>query len=161
MTTIRSWFEVCPVRTTAALDVLDDPGLENFLISILVELDLDEAERHLRSLRLNATFAGMAAYWMCEYGLIKEIDLYDPDSPFDFVATLALRMIHDGPDVLLATLELVGNESEQADFVATIWRAPSRATMSVLVAIAKLHANKLVAKAARKSSFKRESAQLN
>jgi hypothetical protein len=145
----------------AALDVLDDPGLENFLISILLELDLDEAERHLRSLRLNATFAGMAAYWMCENGLIEEIDLCDPDSPLDFVATLALRMIHDGPDALLATLALVGNESEQAEFVATIWRAPSRATMIVLVAIGKLHINKLVAKAARKSSFKRESAQLN
>lgn len=78
-----------------------------------------------------------------------------------FVATLALRMIHDGPDALLATLALVGNESEQAEFVATIWRAPSQATMIVLVAISKLHANKLVSKAACKSSFKRESAQLN
>jgi hypothetical protein len=163
---IITWFRARTPATAmdelvAALDVLDDPGLENFLISILVELDLVEAERHLRSLRLNATFAGMAAYWMCEYGLIEEIDLYDPDALFDFVATLALRMIHDGPDALLATLALVGNESEQAEFVATIWRAPSQVTMIVLVAISKLHPNKLVSKAARKSSFKRESAQLN
>jgi hypothetical protein len=145
----------------ATLDVLDDPGLENFLISMLVELDLDEAERHLRALRLNPAFAGMAAYWMREYELIEEIDLYDVESPFDFVATLALRLVHDGPEALLATLALVGNESQQAEFVATIWRAPSRATMVILVAISRLHANKLVAKAARKSSFKRESAQLN
>jgi hypothetical protein len=145
----------------AALDDLDDPVMENYLISVLVELDLAEAEPRLRSLRLNPSFAGMAAYWMREYGLIEESELYDPDSPFDFVATLVLRMIHDGPDVLLETLALVGDHSEQAEFVATIWRAPSQATMIVLVAISKLHANKLVSKAARKSSFKRESAQMN
>ncbi|CAG4902149.1 unnamed protein product, partial [Acidithrix sp. C25] len=55
----------------------------------------------------------------------------------------------------------LGNESEQAEFVATILRAPSQAAIIVLVSISKLHANKLVSKAARTSSFIRESAQPN
>ncbi|MHB8343426.1 MAG: hypothetical protein ACYDED_04010 [Ferrimicrobium sp.] len=62
-----TWFRARTPATAmsqlvAALDALGDPGFGNFLISILVVLDLDKGERYLRSLRLNATFAGVAAY---------------------------------------------------------------------------------------------------
>ena len=144
-----------------ALYELNDPGMENLLMSLVCELDPWRGEECLRGLRSVPKFAGAAAYWLHEHEFIDEDELYDAASAFAFVDTLALSMIHDGPGGLLKSLALVGDASSQAEFIDTVWRAPSSATMVILVAVSKLHPDKRVSKAARKSTFKRESARLS
>jgi hypothetical protein len=64
-------------------------------------------------------------------------------------------------NALVDALELVGGQTAQVAWIETVWRAPSPATTIVLVALGKVHPVKAVAKAARKASFKRQSATID
>ena len=70
-------------------------------------------------------------------------------------------MVTGGPDALVDGLALVGDQSAQLGWIDAVWRAPSSATTVVLVALGEVHPARPVAKAARKASFKRQSAAID
>jgi hypothetical protein len=137
-----------------AVTVLKDPALQNVALAILAEIDVQLAAPRVFELVAQPAIAGFATCWLADHGFITENELYDPSTPFVFVDVLALRMLSGGPDGLLSTLGVIGNEQRQSQFVETMWRAPSPARSLVLVAIDKAHPSKIVRKAARRALFK-------
>jgi hypothetical protein len=137
-----------------AITVLTDPALQNVALAVLAEIDVRLAAPRVFELLAQPAVAGFATCWLADHGFITENELYSPATPFVFVDVLALRMLSGGPDGLLSTLEVVGNEQRQSQFVETMWRAPSPARGLVLAAIDKVHPSKIVRKAARRALFK-------
>jgi len=137
-----------------AVTVLTDPALQNVALAVLAEIDVELAAPRVFGLLAQPTISGFATCWLFDHGLINEDELFNPATPFVFVDVLALRMLSGGPDDLLSTLEMVGNEQRQSQFVETMWRATSPARGAVLAAIDQVHSSKIVRKAARRALFK-------
>jgi hypothetical protein len=137
-----------------AITELEDPALQGVALAVLGEIDVKLAAPRVFELLTRPTIAGFATCWLADHGIITEEELYDPTTPFVFVDVLAHRMITGGPEGLLSTLEIVGDDQRQCELLEVLWRAPSPATGLVLAGIDKVHPSKIVSKAARKALFK-------
>jgi hypothetical protein len=140
-----------------AITELKDPALQGFALAVLAEIDVKLAAPRVFELLARPTIAGFATCWLADNGIITEEELFDPTTPFVFIDVLAHRMIAGGPEGLLSTLAIVGDEQRQSELLEVMWRSPSPATGLVLAGIDKVHPSKVVRKAARKALFKMSS----
>jgi len=141
----------------AAIPEVTDPGLQNLGLAVLSEIGREVAAPHVRQLADVPATRGLALAWLVDQDMADERELFDPDHPESFVDVLAYRMVAEGPGALVPTLALVGDHGRQVEIVGRFWKAPSPATTLLLEAIARVHPTKVVAKAARKALFKRNS----
>ena len=141
----------------AAIRKLDDQGLRNVAFALMGR-DVDSSAPHVRALSDEPETRGFARCWLVDHGLAAPTDLFDDDDLVSFVDVLAIRVVMRGPDAIAETLALAGDSEKQIAVLEGIWRLPSPATAKVLDAIGSLHADKRIAKAARKALFKRRSA---
>jgi len=137
-----------------AITELKDPALQGVALAVLGEIDVKLAAPRIVELLARPTIAGFATCWLADHGIITEEELYNPTTPFVFVDVLTHRMITGGPEGLLSTIAVVGDEQRQSELLEVLWRAPSPVTELVLVAIDKVHPSKIVRKSARKALFK-------
>lgn len=140
-----------------AIANLDDPALQMGALEILGGLDVDVACIHVAELATRPKVAGLALAWLADHGLVEEKDLWRRAGPVAFVDVLVHRMLSDGPDGLVATLALVGDDTAQCAWLESTWRAPSLSVVVVLAGVDQIHPSKEVRKAARKALFKRRS----
>jgi hypothetical protein len=73
------------------------------------------------------------------------------------VETCAAVAAQDGPSAVVEMLSDLGPADEQAAVVSRLWRVASPHVATVLQAVADVHPDKQVAKAARKAAFKLQS----
>ena len=134
---VLAWCKVRE-RSDAVADIahaiagLDDPALQVQALEILNEIDVELAAPHVFELTTQSDVAGFALCWLADSHLIEEQDLWKRATPFVFVDVLVHRMIALGPEGLLSTLALVGNDEQQCALFDTFWRAPSPGTALVL-----------------------------
>ena len=152
----RSPNEAVGELATAAAG-LEDPALRNLALAAMADIGGFEAEAAVRTLASQPSVRGAALCWLVDCGYEPPEVLFIPDEPGPFVDVLAHRLIKDGPEAMVATLELAGNHEDQIAVLKPLWRSPSPATSAVLVALGDTHPTKAVAKAARRVAFQRRS----
>ena len=76
---------------------------------------------------------GSALVWLAEHGLLAESEPYDPCDLDSFARLLTCRLVSSGPDRMVATLGLAGDDAAQ------------------LRQVGETHPSKVVAKAVRKA----------
>ena len=141
-----------------ALADLDDPARQIEVLEVLAELDVAGAAVHVRELATRPETAGFSLAWLADRHLIEEEDLWERAGPVAFLDVLVHRILVQGPEGLLRTLALVGNDRAQCAWLDTTWRIPSPSVLMVLTVTDQIHPSKVVRKAARKALFKRRSA---
>ena len=96
-----------------------------------------------------------------ESGHVPAASLPPQDLQSLFVEVVALVADDEGPDAMVAHVDALGPHEEQLAFIEELLRAPHPRTTDVLLAIGRLHPDKVIAKTARTIAFKRRGLRLN
>ena len=161
---LRAWQrerteEEAAADLAAAALALTDPAMVALAFGGLTDLGAEASEAHVRKLAGEPRLRSDTAVWLVDMGCEPLESLWFPDDLDTFVGVLAQRFLLGGMDceALLETLALAGDPVAQAACVESLWRSSSGAVTSVLEAIATVHPDKAVAKAARKALFRARS----
>ena len=150
----------------AALSLADaiptlDVAARVLAFAVLADIPHEVSAPLVRALAVNPELGGAARCWLVDRGLDPETSLYDPAVPGAFVDVLAHRLVTEGPEALVATLNVVGNHDAQTAALSGLGRSPSPTTLPVLDTLGRTHPVKYVAKAARKAAFQRRTWEAN
>jgi hypothetical protein len=115
-----------------------------------------EAEAEVRKLLEVDTLRPMAQLWLVRHGYDDSSSLPPEVLATVFVESLAAILDDEGPDALVKHLNNLGPEDEQLENIERLLVADHPRTADVLDAIGRHHPSKLVAKAARKTAFRRQ-----
>ena len=141
----------------AAVAELAEPALQHLALAMLTDLGPELAVPQIRQLAENPASRGFALCWLADHGMLDTQALYDPGDPDSFAQALFQRLIMTEPAGMLATLELAGDDDQQARLVLELGQSTAPSAERVLEAIGAHHKVKTVAKAARKALFLRRS----
>lgn len=138
-----------------AVRELDDPAVRSLALAVMGDIGPAIAGPFVRALAAEPATRGFALCWLVEFELEPEQALFDPGDLYPFADVLVHRLVMAGPEGLISTLALAGDQDRQIKTIGQLWQAPSAATETVLAAIGETHPAKAVAKAARKALFRR------
>jgi hypothetical protein len=140
-----------------AVPKLADPALVNVALAVMAGIGPEIAAPHVRELANDARVRGYAVCWLADNGLLDRQALYEPGDLNSFAQVLMKYLVDAGPDGLLETLALAGDEERQAAVVSELGHSQAQEAEVLLDVIGAEHQAKPVAKAARKALFLRRS----
>jgi hypothetical protein len=152
---MRTWIAGRP--ETAARELADAARSSDAPLMAFHALGLagSAAEAEVRSLLEVESLRPLAQLWLVRHGYDDSSSLPAGTLATVFVETLVLTLDDEGPDAMVEHLNSLGPAEEQVENVERLLVADHPRTADVLDAIGRHHPSKLVAKAARKTAFKR------
>ncbi len=154
---IRRWIEHRPLTAAAELAEAARSGRLPQLALHALGFAGPAAEAEVRALVAVEGLEPYARMWLVAHGHEDASSLTPEMLMAAFVAGLAAEAQQNGPVTAVARLMSLGPEDEQMRFVERLLRADQPGAAEVLEMIGRLHPSKAVAKAARRTAFKRRS----
>lgn len=114
------------------------------------------AEAEVRAMLDVAELRPQAQVWLVRYGFEGPASLPPEAMQYVFLEALAGQVDGDGPVAAVAHFGTLGPEAEQISFIEGLLRAEQPRTSEILGIVGRYHPSKAVAKAARKTAFKRQ-----
>jgi hypothetical protein len=153
---IRTWIAGRP--ETAARELADAARAADAPLMAFRALGLagPAAEAEVRTLLEVESLRPLAQLWLVRHGYDDSSSLPAETLAALLVETLMLILDDEGPDAMVEHLNSLGPADEQLENVERLRVADHPRTADVLDAIGRHHPLKLVAKAARKTAFKRQ-----
>jgi hypothetical protein len=115
-----------------------------------------EAEAEVRAMLEVDELRPQAQMWLVGNGFDDAASLSPEMLQSLMIETLAVQVDADGPIAAVAHFQGLGSEDEQIRMVDDLLRSEHARTSEILELIGRYHPAKAVAKAARKTAFKRQ-----
>jgi hypothetical protein len=153
---MRSWIEARPDTAVAELVEAARTGALPMMALHALSLAGPGAEVEVRAMLEVAELRPQAQLWLVGHGYDDPASLSTEMMQALLIETLAAQVDADGEVAAVAHFQGLGPEEEQVRFLEAMLRADHPRTSEILQVVGRLHPSKVVAKAARKTAFKRQ-----
>ena len=154
---IRTWVQAHPQTAARELAQAARSGAEPMMALHALGFVGPEAEAEVRKMLQVEELRPQAQMWLVSHGYEDPSSLSPETMRSLFIETLAVQVDADGPMAAVAHFQGHGPEHEQIAILEDLLRAEHPRTSEILGLIGRYHPVKAVAKAARKTAFKRQS----
>lgn len=157
---MRSWIEARPGRAAGDLAQAARSGALPMMALHALGFVGPEAEAEVRAMLDISELRAQAQLWLVAHGHESAASLPPEAMEMVFIETFAAQIDADGPVAAVAHFQGLGPDAEQIGFLERLLRAEHPRTSEMLQVIGRYHPSKGVAKAARKTAFKRQAIHL-
>lgn len=153
---IRSWVEARPGSAVAELVEAARSGADPMMALHALTFSGPKAEAEVRAMLEVPELRPQAQMWLVGNGFDDAASLSPEMLQSLIIETLAIQVDADGPVAAVAHFQGLGTEDEQIRMIDDLLRAEHARTSEILELIGRHHPARAVAKAARKTAFKRQ-----
>jgi hypothetical protein len=153
---MRSWIDARPGTAASELAEAARSGPLRMLALHALGLAGPGAEAEVRAMLDDAELRPHAQLWLVQHGFESPSSLPPEAMQFVFLEALAAQVDADGPVAAVARFQALGPESDQVAFIDGLLRTDHPRASEILGIIGRYHPARAVAKAARRTAFKRQ-----